>query len=54
MDDELEAETRPFVQGAPVGSRAEEIFVKEEPGEDDPMPEDRVSGDRGSESPMLR
>jgi Protein of unknown function (DUF2795) len=53
VDEELEHETRPVVQGAPLEARAEEAREQEGPGEGEPVPDSRIEGERSSDSPML-
>ena len=47
LDEQMEHETLSMVQGAPVESRAEEAFEKEGAADDEPVPDSRLSGDRG-------
>lgn len=51
IDDELSHDVRPLLQGAPVESRANEEREQEGPGDDDPTPDARLSGDRGLTPP---
>ena len=46
VDEELDHETRSLQQGAPIESRVEEFREQEGPGEDQPTPEPRLSGDQ--------
>ena len=47
LDENLKVDTRSLVQGAPVESRADEAREQEGPGDDDPVPDARLSGERG-------
>ncbi len=47
LDDSLDHDTRSLTRGAPVESRAEEFRMQEGPGDDEPTPDARLSGDRG-------
>lgn len=47
LDDQMEHDVRPLLQGAPVEARATEAREQEGPGEDDVVPDSRLSGDRG-------
>jgi hypothetical protein len=46
VDDEMEKETSSVTHGSPVESRADEARMKEPPGDEEPMPEDRIDSDR--------
>jgi hypothetical protein len=50
-DDEMAHEVRSMTQGAPVESRAEEYREQEGPGDGEPTPDARLSGDRGLTPP---
>ncbi len=44
IDEELKQATEPFERGAPVGSRIEEFRDQEAPGDDEPVPDARLTG----------
>jgi hypothetical protein len=48
VDEALHAETESLERGSPVEARREESREKEGPGDDQPMPEAAVGGDRES------
>lgn len=51
IDEALESETESLTRGAPVESRADEARRAEEPGDDEPFPDARISGYRGLREP---
>jgi hypothetical protein len=46
LDEGLKHDTRSIVQGSPVESRAEEAREQEGPGDGEPTPDARLTGDR--------
>ncbi|MFN2608820.1 MAG: DUF2795 domain-containing protein [Acidimicrobiales bacterium] len=47
LDESLDHDTRSLTQGAPLEARAEEGRQQEGPGDDEPMPDALLTGDRG-------
>jgi len=48
LDEELDRETRSLEQGAPVEARVEEAREQEGPADDQPTPDGRLTGGRGT------
>jgi hypothetical protein len=46
IDEGLEHDTQSLTHGSPAQSRAEEFREQEGPGDDEPTPDSRISGDR--------
>lgn len=54
LDEQLEHDVRSMLQGQPVESRASEAREQEGPGDDDPVPDMRLAGERGFDEPGAR
>ncbi len=51
LDESLDRDTRPLVQGGPLESRADDARVQEGEADDEPTTDARLDGDRGIADP---
>ncbi|HEX2274145.1 MAG TPA: DUF2795 domain-containing protein [Acidimicrobiales bacterium] len=53
LDENLDHDTRPLTQGAPLEARAQEARAQEGEADDEPTPDSLLNGDRGVADPDM-
>lgn len=53
LDENLDHDTRPLTQGAPLEARAQEARAQEGEADDEPTPDSRLDGDRAVADPDM-